>query len=134
MDKTIIFIDMIKLKSLLKEIVNKNATLYLGWINRTNLKVIAFDIQSGEDETHHNYLMGLPPEWRGESDTNLIRWRYRHDINIIYWWGFQTPTDEEKQSVERWIKDNLRKLNPEHRIIPANRDNINFWKSHGEDE
>jgi len=52
---------MIKLKDLIQELLDKNATLYLGWVNKSNLKVIGFDIQSGEDETHHNYLMGLPP-------------------------------------------------------------------------
>lgn len=126
---------MIKLKHIIREIlVDRNAILYLGWVNKINLKVMAFDIQSGEDETHHNYLMGLPPEWRNESDVNLVRWRYRKDINTIYWWEFNNPTDEEKQSVEHWIKSNLGKSQPEHRIIPTDRNNMNFWKSHGEDE
>ena len=125
---------MIKLIDLIREIVDKNAILYLGWVNKNNLKVIGFDIQSGEDETHHNYLMGLPPEWRGESDSNLLRWRYRKDTNTIYWWESGKPSDEEKESVEQWIKNSLSKKYPEHRIIPMNRDNINFWKSHGEDE
>lgn len=128
---------MIKLKDLIGELLDKNAILYLGWVNRTNLKVIGFDIQSGEDETHHNYLMGLPPEWRGQADRNLIRWRYRKDINAVYWWEFGEPTDEEKQSVEQWISDNLRSKHPSHRIIRTGGYQLsdpNFLKSHGEDE
>lgn len=118
----------------LQEILDKNAILYLGWVNRNSLKVIGFDIQSGEDETHHNYLMGMPFEWRNEYDSNLVRWRYRKDTNVVYWWEFSKPTDEEKESVELWIKSNLNNSTPQHRIIPSDRNNINFWKSHGEDE
>ena len=125
---------MISLKSLIREtLVDKNARLYLGWVNKTNLRVMAFDIQSGEDETHHNYLMGLPDEWRAESDGNLIRWRYRRDTNTVYWWQFSTPTDDEKYSVEQWVSANLGKNRPEHRIIPTDRNSMNFWKSHSED-
>lgn len=128
---------MIKLKDLINKIcineIYRNAILYLGWVNTSNLNVIGFDIQSGEDETHHNYLMGLPPEWRNERDVNLKRWRYRNDMNVVYWWDFGKPTDEEKKSVEDWLKSNLRKINPDHRIIPTSRDNMNFYKSHGED-
>lgn len=126
---------MIKLRSLLQEyLLDKNAILYLGWIKRDSLKVIGLDIQSGEDETHHNYLMGLPPEWRGNSDSNLIRWRYRRDTNTLYWWEFSKPTEDEKEAVEQWIFVNLKQRNPSHKIIPVNRDNMNYWKSHGEDQ
>ena len=124
---------IIKLKSLIKEIVDKNSILYLGWVNKTNMKVIGFSVESGEDETHHNYMLGLPYEWRTESDSNLIRWRYRRDINSVYWWEFNKPTEEEKQSVENWIGDNLKIKHPTHKIIPTDKNNMNFYMSHGED-
>lgn len=123
----------IKLKEILLEALYKNAILYLGWIKRNNHDVMMFDIESGEDETHHNYLMGLPPEWRNETDDNLIRFRYRKDMNTVYWWEFSPPTEDEKISVEQWIGKNLGQKSIEHRIIPANRDNMDFFKSHGED-
>lgn len=121
----------------LGEIINKNEILYLGWVNRNNLKVIGFDVQSGESETHHNYLMGLPPEWRGQSDRNLVRWRYRKDMNVVYWWEMSEPTDEEKKAVEDWIESNLQSRRPGHRIITTGGNQMNdpnFLKSHGEDE
>lgn len=127
---------MIKLKNLIQEILDKNSILYLGWVNKTNLKVIGFDIESGEDETHHNYLRGLPPEWRGQSDRNLVRWRYRKDINTLYCWDLDDPTEEEKEAIKNWIGDNLHRTNIEYRVIQSGKQatDPNFWKSHGEDE
>jgi len=127
------FINMIKLKDILFELIDKNAILYLGWVKRNNHDVMGMDIQSGEDETHHNYMLGLPPEWRNEFDSNLLRWRYRKDINIVYWWEFGNPTDDEKEAVEHWIEKKLNQKNPSHKIIPTDKNNMTFWKSHGED-
>ncbi len=132
---------MIKLKSIIETLLtevllDKNAILYLGWVKRNNLAVIGVDVTSGEDETHYNYLMGMPPEWRDQPDSNLVRWRYRKDLNIIYWWEMSKPTEEEKAAVEDWIQTNLHQSRPAHRIITVGnrRNDPNFWKSHGEDE
>jgi hypothetical protein len=128
---------MIKLKSLLEEsLLDRNAILYLGWVKRNNLKVVGFDIESGESETHYNYLMGLPPEWRNEMDNNLVRWRYRNDINTLYWWDFGEPTEDEKKAVEVWIQTNLGQSHPAHRLLSSGKQasDPHFWKSHGEDE
>jgi len=127
---------MIKLKSILQEaLLDKNAILYLGWVKRNNLEVVGFDVTSGEDETHHNYLMGMSPEWRGQSDNNLVRWRYRKDMNAVYWWEVSEPTEDEKEAVEKWIVSNLRQQHPSHRIITVGnqQSDPNFLKSHGED-
>jgi hypothetical protein len=119
------------LSTLVKEILNKTNILYLGYLNKTNYNIVCFPIESGDEtETHHNYLMGLPQQWRQESDINLMRWRYRKDLNVVYWWEFNRPNDDEKEAVDLWIKKNLFKSTPSHRIILTDRSSINFIQSH----
>lgn len=96
---------------------NPKKDLYLGWVNRKNLKVTGTQVEPGDDETHHNYLKGMSPEWRGESDNNLIRWRYRRDTNTIWWWSGTPPTDDEKVEVEHWIETKLKVKKPGHKQI-----------------
>ena len=98
----------------------------MGWVKRDNLDIIATDIdpEFNDTTTHFNYLLGLPPEWRGQSDSNLIRWRYVRKTNSIYWWSFNRPTEEEKTTVEKWLKDNLNTISNNHRImyVPSDTD------------
>lgn len=121
------------------EIIDKSANLFLGWINKQNFKVTGFDVKPNDDtETHYNYMMGMPPEWKDEPDSKLLRWRYRKDLNTVYWWSFGIPNDDEKQEVDRWLRENLGvNRRPEHRILTADADSINldddYWKSHGQD-
>ena len=120
---------------------NPRKDLYLGWVNRSNLKVAGFNISIGDDETHHNYLQGMPPEWRGESDANLIRWRYRKDTNTIWWWSGTPPTDDEKVEVEHWIETNLKVKKPAHKQIvippfghPKYPYGMGYYDAHGMNE
>lgn len=122
---------MIHLFDILFEILNKNALLYLGWINRNNFNIKVIDIQpDDETETHNNYLIGLPPEWRNERDVNLARWRYNKRTNTVYWWEFNRPSEEEKKQVGMWIQKNLNKSIPIHKIIPLDRKSAEFFDSH----
>lgn len=122
---------MIILSDIVKEILDKTSNLYLGWVNRSNLNIKVIGVEpNDETETHHNYLMGLPPEWRNQSDVNLARWRYRKDLNVVYWWEFNHPTEDEKNEVSQWVMKNLSKSTPIHKIISTNRNSIEFRDSH----
>lgn len=99
-------------------IIDRKANFYLGWVKRSNLKVVATDIhpETEDSETYNNYQRGMS-DVKDEYDSNLVRWRYRRDKNSIYWWSFNPPTDEEKQAVQDWVEMNLGVKDPYHRIM-----------------
>jgi len=137
--------DFTKGKKLDESLIDKNANLYLGVIKRSNLKVVGRDVEpdesgAGGEYTHDDFLRELGGEWDAMWDDEMIRWRYKRSENSIYWWYSRAhPTEDEKESVERWLMKNVGlKTTPTHKWISQS-DSIvkrhpdyykNRWASH----
>jgi hypothetical protein len=75
----------------LKESVT-TGNLYVGLIT-PEFKVVA-----RKQTPHKTGHMSLFPDYHGEE---YRPWRFRTDLNTLYWWD--TPTDEEKEEVLAWL-------------------------------
>lgn len=87
--------------------------LYIGYVQPSlEIKVMRADaLPSGEDS--HGYLVRIDHSIDPGRDTS---WRYREDLNTLYWW--ETPPDEDRRkAVEGWVQKKLGKSNPQHKIL-----------------
>lgn len=111
----------------INEHVNKLKTLYVGYVlPDENFKVVGYDAyhMDGHYEINAEY-----PELCG---VKKLAWRYRKDLNSVYWWN-QIPDGDSVDSLNYWIKKNTGKTNPQHnRLLPYADDS--FKISHEVDE
>jgi hypothetical protein len=66
---------------------------------------------SGEDS--HGGLVRMDHSIDPDVDTS---WRYREDLNVVYWWK-SSPEEDRRKAVEGWIQKKLGKTNPQHKIL-----------------
>ncbi len=113
---------------LLQEAVNKQKTLYVGFVlPEENFKVIAYDAY---DVQGHFEIKQKHPEL--QSIKNKVPWRYRKDLNTIFWWGY-IPNDDIKDSVNWWIYKNIGKKNPKNKELNIEIDD-KYLSAHNVDE
>lgn len=100
-----------EVKKDINELINEGVDLknvYVGIIT-PDLSVKALRADT-VDNPHHEYLMNLFHVDNGFS------WRYRKDLNIIWWWG-NIPNQDVKDALDGWIENKLGMRNPKHKII-----------------
>ena len=111
---------MIKLKTILFELFDKNSNLFLGFIRHDDFSIIATDFDD-ENWNHFSWRLSLSSNWRGSHDNEILRWRYNKKLNTIYWWEVDVkPTDDEKEQLEYWLYKNLKVKYPTHKFITGN--------------
>jgi hypothetical protein len=96
--------------------INQHYKLYIGFIHRETYEILATAVDD-EETTHYNWR--LPPE-KTWGDAESIKWRFRKDLNTVYWWS--SPTEEEKSQLEYWLEKKLRSKYPKHQIIHYHND------------
>jgi hypothetical protein len=45
-------------------------------------------------------------------------WRYRNDLNVVYWWN-ETPDEIIRDTLEGWIKKKVGRTNPKHKKLDS---------------
>ena len=112
-----------KLKSINEHFIDRKAALYLGFVNRNTFKVIGTDVDD-DSMTHATWQRGLPNEYQWYYGSQALLWRYKRNTNTVYWWSlYDSPNDEERQSVEDWLFKNANIKYPHHKMISWDRDN-----------
>ena len=96
---------------LVNQLLENELELWLGWVDPMNLRVIA---GNSEDCSIHPEM----PDWHDMDWAEAPRWRYRKDLNRVYWWS-ELPDQETQQALNDWIRSKLKKENPTHISIPT---------------
>ena len=111
----------------LNELFDKNSQLFLGFINRENFSVVGWSVNNSY-VSHQDIYERVPYSWKS---INIKPWRYRKDLNKIYWWYGATET--EKTELSHWLEKTLGVKFPQHLIITpdAHFDDKNRMDSHG---
>lgn len=84
----------------LNEIIGEKTYVITG-MTAQDLDVVGEKYSQGGIIVTHGALRSIYGNWSGSQD-----WRYRSDINTIFWWGL--PDEDERQATKDWL---LRKYN-----------------------
>ncbi len=110
---------------------SKEDQIWLGWVDPSNHRVIA---ASGEEVSMHDHMFDTHPETQRLDWEDAPKWRYRKDLNTVYWWG-QIPDEDIRESLDLWLKKNLHADKPKHVRLRAvswsDEDKTNVHRSHG---
>lgn len=110
---------------------NRYDQIWLGWVDPMTHRVIA---SSGEEASMHDDMFNTHPETQQLDWEDAPKWRYRKDLNTVYWWG-QMPNEDVRESLDIWIEQNLHTTSPKHVRLRAvswdqeDKDNVHY--SHG---
>jgi predicted nucleotidyltransferase len=99
----------------------KDKSIWVGFVNSA-LKVVGKEVGGGLSGDNHE---SLAKKWN-INRRNWVSWRYRSDINTIYWWT--KPTEEQKTEVEYWIADRTGNINIKNNLDPKGDD---LLRAHG---
>jgi hypothetical protein len=102
------------LKQLIKFIISESSqknNLYLGFINKENFRVFGWPIQHSF-QSHQDFYKKLPNSWKM---VDAKPWRYRKDLNTVYWWN--SPNETEKMELLNWAKQKFGINTTTHKII-----------------
>lgn len=122
----------IKRMQQLEEIIYRADLVWLGWVDPINYKVFA---GSGEEFAVHDEMYAIDHKYVSELEfENAPKWRFRLDLNTVYWWG-TIPNEDIRESLDAWLKKNLKAINPKHirltSISKTPADMISVGRSHG---
>jgi len=94
--------------------------VYVGFVTQDYNTIV-----SNKRETHGGLFSDHPELYHRKGD-----FRYRPDLNVVFWWGL--PTDEKvTDAVNGWVKEKFGKINVRHTSIRSNEKS--FFASHGKD-
>ena len=100
--------------------------LYIGLVDDDNYRVVTAPVTRDNIRMEHSVLAKI----KG-IDFNSMKFRYRKDLNTVFWQYSDRPTQIHKDVVDEWIKNTFRLPTPHHHIGPKNPRQIN--QSHGTD-
>lgn len=91
--------------------------IWLGWVDPQNYRVFG---ANGENYEMHDEMDAIDPKYVHELDwSDAPKWRYRKDLNTVYWW-VKLPDEETKNSLNVWLKKNAGITSiPKHIRLPS---------------
>ncbi len=91
--------------------VKYSSELWMGWVDPKTHYVWA---GNGNEITMHDEMDSIHPGISHQMDwSEAPKWRYRKDLNTVYWWT-KIPDDDIKQSFEDWLLKTTKMTSPKH--------------------
>jgi predicted nucleotidyltransferase len=110
----------------IEEGVKEDPQLYIGMIDDDNYRVVTTPVTRDNVRMEHAVLARI----KGVSFQSM-KFRYRKDLNTVFWQYSDRPTQIHKDVVDEWIMNAFNLPNPKHHTGPKNPQQIN--QSHGTD-
>lgn len=87
------------------EDVRKNKPFVVTGMTAQDLDVIGEKYYGGQPIITHGQLRARYGNWGGSQD-----WRYRSDINTLFWWGI--PDEDDRNATKDWLETKYNVKNP----------------------
>lgn len=106
--------------------------IWLGWVDPDNHQIFG---GRGEDYQTHDQLANIDHKYVFQLEwEDAPKWRYRKDLNVVYWWS-RIPDKDIQNSLNFWIKKHTGGVSPKHirlrNISTDERDIKAVSQSHG---